>query len=217
MRKISVFVAMMLLSVCAACAGSEYAPWLPSFLEQKTERPARPKDYDTVTLYGEVDKTMAHDVVSAIENCNKLGDPAKPIMLYINSPGGYVDPGSLIVDAMISSKRPVYTVNVELAASMAAIIHQYGAKRFILRHAVDMFHDESGAEEGYVKHMASRIAITQRKFTDLESNAAKRIGITLDALREHESSEWWLMGQDAVDDKVADAIIEARDFPAPDK
>ena len=54
----------------------------------------------------------------------------KPIILYINSPGGSVIDGYGLIDAILCSKTPVYTVNQALCASMGFLIFLAGQKRF---------------------------------------------------------------------------------------
>jgi ATP-dependent Clp protease protease subunit len=65
------------------------------------------------------------------------------INIYINSPGGSVQHGFLIIEAMKAAQAKGITVNtvcVQLCASMAAIILEFGDHRLALSTAVIMFH-----------------------------------------------------------------------------
>ena len=68
----------------------------------------------------------------------------EPIILYLNSAGGSVDAGYQLIDAILSSKTPVYTVNIGCWYSMALCIGIAGHKRFAFKNAKFLMHDGSG-------------------------------------------------------------------------
>ena len=65
----------------------------------------------------------------------------KPILLFINSPGGDVQEGFSLVSFMSLSKTPIYTVNIGLWASMSFLIGIAGHKRFSLPNMTFLMHD----------------------------------------------------------------------------
>jgi ATP-dependent Clp protease protease subunit len=77
------------------------------------------------------------------EDKDKPVDERKPIYLYINSPGGEVVNGYGLIDAILNSKTPVYTVNLAQCASMGFLIFLAGAKRYAMSHAEFLMHDGS--------------------------------------------------------------------------
>lgn len=66
---------------------------------------------------------------------------SEPVAVYINSPGGEVNSGLMIYDAIADSSLTVNTVCTGLAASMAAIILAGGKRghRYILKHSSRVF------------------------------------------------------------------------------
>ena len=68
-------------------------------------------------------------------------DERKPIMLYINSPGGEVTEGFPLIAAIETSKTPVYTVNIGKWDSMAFYIGIAGHKRFALPYTQFLLHE----------------------------------------------------------------------------
>jgi len=66
---------------------------------------------------------------------------SEPVTVYINSPGGEVNSGLMIYDAIADSSLTVNTVCTGLAASMAAIILAGGKRghRYILKHSSRIF------------------------------------------------------------------------------
>jgi ATP-dependent Clp protease protease subunit len=73
-------------------------------------------------------------------------DPDRDVQIYVNSPGGSVDAGLGIYDAMQYIKPPVVTICVGQAASMGALLLMAGAKgkRYALPHSRIMIHQPWG-------------------------------------------------------------------------
>ena len=88
-------------------------------------------------------------------------DPARPINLYINSPGGEVYSGMAIYDTMQFVQPEVSTMCVGLAASMGSVLLAGGAegKRAALPNSRIMLHQPSGGASG----MASDIEIVAKE------------------------------------------------------
>ncbi len=103
-------------------------------------------------LNGEIDENVIDNVVYHIMRYNRIdkGVPVnerKPIILYINSPGGSVVDGYGVIDTILLSETPVYTVNVALCASMGFLIYLAGARRYSMPHSEFLMHD--GSTMGY--------------------------------------------------------------------
>lgn len=67
----------------------------------------------------------------------------KPIILYLNSNGGSVPDGYAVIDAIINSITPVYTVNQGYCYSMGFLIFLAGHKRYCMPSATFLMHDGS--------------------------------------------------------------------------
>lgn len=160
-------------------------------------------DTQTLALIGEVGDnaaSLANDII-------RLSQGSKPIWLLINSPGGSVIDGASIVAAIQSSKVPVYTVCLQLCASMAFIIHQYGTNRYMLDRAILMAHPASGGVQGTMGQMKSRLDVLTRYVDKMDNFIAKRAGLTLDQFKELTVSEYWVDSEDATNAKFNDKII----------
>ena len=82
---------------------------------------------------------------TAVETCKSLLFLAAenhnfPVDIIINSNGGAVDAGLLILDAMEGSGLEIHTWCLSRAFSMAALIFSAGSKRYILKQAELMLH-----------------------------------------------------------------------------
>lgn len=54
----------------------------------------------------------------------------KPILLYVNTNGGSVPDGYALIDAVMTSKTPVYTINQGYCYSMGFLIFYFGQETF---------------------------------------------------------------------------------------
>lgn len=82
---------------------------------------------------------------TAVETCKSLLFLAAenhnlPVDIVINSNGGAVDAGLLILDAMEGSGLEIHTWCLSRAFSLAALIFSAGSKRYMLQHAELMIH-----------------------------------------------------------------------------
>lgn len=101
-----------------------------------------------IYLNCEIDENIIDTAVYHILRYNRLDkdipiEKRKPIIIYINSPGGNVSDGYSLIDAIRLSKTPVYTVNLALAASMGFLIFIAGHKRYAMPHSEFLMHDGS--------------------------------------------------------------------------
>lgn len=175
---------------------------------------------DIVTLYGEVSDASAYAVVTKIHELQFV-DKDKPILLLLDSPGGSVEAGLRIIDAMQISARPVYTVVIGEAASMAAYIHSYGVKRLMFPRANLMYHMASNGMIGEINHSTERLKYVQALIDDLDENICKRSGkVTLEEFRIHKANEWYVLAKEAKELNLVDGVVNLSNFPAsgkPDK
>lgn len=169
---------------------------------------------DVVTLYGEVSVDSANKIIAQLQKTAQ-GPDTKPVLFFINSPGGDVFQGTRIVDAMLASKRPIYTIDIGMAASMAAYIHSYGTQRLMLPHAVLMYHNASSSYSGDVNHLKNEIIMLMSMMNDLNKNVSDRSGVPLDELTTKENTEWWVLSGEAQERHFVDKVINTMDYPIP--
>lgn len=141
----------------------------------------RAKDLDgrRLYLYGEIASIDEHDVVMVDdasmtstlvekimqfnrEDISLAAEERKPILLYINSPGGDVTEGFALVSTIKLSKTPVYTINVGEWCSMAFLIGITGTKRYSLPSSIFMMHEPSGLTLGKFSDMADKVEFNKR-------------------------------------------------------
>lgn len=160
-----------------------------------------------VYIYGVIDEDSA---VYATEQLLELGVDSKPITILINSPGGSVIAGASIISAIQAARGPVNTVCVQICASMAAMIHQYGTNRLMLDRSIIMFHPASGGADGEVDKVASRINLYKEVISEMEQNVATRSRMTYSEYKFKSGTELWLTAKSAYSAHVADSIVVIR-------
>src|SRR5579863_4093762 len=98
----------------------------------------------TILYNGVIDKSVIERIVLPL---NRLGRSTKPIKLLINSPGGSVEDGQMVVDAILTCKAQVTTIALGQAMSAAFDIFIAGDKRVVYPNTILMMHSGSSRFE----------------------------------------------------------------------
>lgn len=178
------------------------------FLKKKTIKNVNINFDRTIYIEGEVGYTSMN---KAIKNLKILDASSGPIYMLISSPGGSVFDGFRLISAIESSKNPVYTVCTSLCASMAAIIHQYGTKRYAYDRSVLMFHDAAGGLQGPVKHMQSMLTFLERAIEKTNRYIANKSHLQYEEFMQLHSQDLWIDAEDAKDLHLVDELIAVKD------
>ena len=136
----------------------------------------------------------------------------EPIFLHIDSFGGSVEAGFVLIDTIAAIESPVYAVIESKAYSMAAIIAIFCAKRYILPHATVMFHEASYGTLGEDPTNRKKMEFNVRYLDRMHRQIAARIGMAEEEYRSHIRDGWWLMAEEAVAAGVADEVVEDLSF-----
>jgi len=130
-----------------------------------------------------------------------------PIFLLIDSPGGSVYDGNLVISQMEASKAPIYTVCMRLCASMAAYIHSYCHKRLSVDRSTLMYHPASGGIGGQVPNMVSMLASVTRTINKLNANIVSRSKLSRQDFEAKVAYEIWIDAEDALEQGLTDEIV----------
>lgn len=139
----------------------------------------------------------------------------KPIYIVIDdSPGGSVAAGFRILQAMKSSKAPVYVVVKTFAASMAACITTLAEKSFLLPNAQILHHQLSAGTIGNRTEIKEFDREMDQWWLRLAEPIARKMGISLDDFvkRMYSASstgDWTEFAHKAVELKWADHVLSS--------
>ena len=162
----------------------------------------------------EIDEDSVREIRNAIlyfnnEDRGLAKEDRQPIWLYIASRGGSVSDGFSLVDLIVASKTPVYTVNIGYCYSMALPIFLVGHKRYALKNSQFLMHDgtmfciDSSSkaqdcmefESKYEKEVTRKTILEHSNLTEEQYESKRRV-------------EWYLLAEDAKGYGMVDEIVE---------
>ena len=176
-----------------------------------------------VMLNGPVEDNGANVIVAQLLFLESE-NPDKDINLYINSPGGAVTAGLAIYDTMQYIKSDVRTIVMGQACSMGSFLAQAGApgKRVVLPESRTMIHRVSSGTHG----TSGSVHVQELQFEDAKRHyeesqkVNKRLtelyvkhntaGKTYEELFETMKFDTFLTAQEAVENGLADKVVEKR-------
>ena len=152
---------------------------------------------------GVVEPTMA-DLIIAQLLFLEYEDPDGDIMLYVHSPGGYVESGLAVYDTIQFIRPDVSTICVGQAASMGAVILASGSKgkRFCLPHARVMIHQGSA---GVPQSTPSDIEIAAREILRykviLNGILSRHTGQSIEKVKQDTDRDYFMSAEEAREDR----------------
>jgi ATP-dependent Clp protease protease subunit len=164
-----------------------------------------------IFLAGPIDDDTANIIIAQLLFL-EAEDPKKDITLYINSPGGQIQSGLAIVDAMHHVKPDVATVCMGMAASMGATILSQGkkGKRFTLPNSEVMIHQPLTGVEG----QASDIQITAKHILRLKEKLTKMMaeatGQPYKKVEADKDRDYWMDADEAKKYGIVDHILKPK-------
>jgi len=134
----------------------------------------------------------------------------------MNTPGGSIQSGIELIEALNGMNRPINTVTL-FSASMGFQIVQNLGDRLILKNGVLMSHRASGQMSGSFggqrpSQMDNRYNLWLSRIQEFDEQTVKRTNgkQTLESYQKAYANELWLTGQQAVEAGYADKIVTVR-------
>jgi len=155
-----------------------------------------------------IDDTVANIVTAQLLFLESM-DPAKDIMIYMNTPGGAVYAGLGIYDTMQYIKPDIATICTGMAASMGAVLLCAGTKgkRSALKHSRVMIHQPLGGAQG----QASDIEITAREIKKIKNELYQIIsdhsGQSFDTVWKDGDRDYWMIADEALKYGMIDEVL----------
>ena len=132
----------------------------------------------------------------------------KPIILYINAPGGDVAQGYALVSVIACSKTPVYTVAFGMCASMAFLVFLAGHKRFAFPFAIFLMHDGWMALSGTSSKVKDQMQFNDRLEKVTKNYILKHSKMPEKEYDEKFHKEVYMFPEDALEYGFADKIVD---------
>ncbi len=164
-----------------------------------------------VMIFGQITDKLARDVVARV--LALADDSAKPIQIYLNSPGGHVESGDSIHDIIkfVRSSVPVYMIGTGWVASAGALIYLAGEKklRFCLPNTRFLLHQPMGGVQG----PATDIEIEAREIIKMRERLSQIIaaetGQSIERVRKDTDRNYWMSASEAIEYGLAHKVISS--------
>ena len=152
------------------------------------------------------------DIVKHILQINKEDkgiepENRRPILLYVSSPGGEVDAGYELIDAIIASKTPVYTINLGYQYSMGFLIGLAGHKRFATPNSKFLIHDGSSFTYGSTNKVLDQVKFQEKVEDRTRKYILSRSNLSAEEYDKNLRVEWYLFADEAKEKGLTDYII----------
>lgn len=158
--------------------------------------------YDEIgpAYFGLVDGLTVVAALKEMEN--------RPVTVRLNTPGGSVDEGISIYNALKRHKGGVTTIVDSLAASMGSYLLQAGDRRIVSRNAMLMVHDPWTIAMGNASQLRKDADILEKFAERMVPEYSNRSGQSADEIRAIMAEEKWYVGQEIIDAGFADEMDE---------
>jgi len=166
-----------------------------------------------IFLGSEINEYVADSVMAQLIFL-EYEDSEKDIIIYINSPGGYVSAGLAIYDTVQFIKPDVSTICIGQASSMGAILLASGkkGKRYALPHSRIMLHQPVGGATGQAADIAIQAKEIVRIKKDLNTILVEHTGQSYDIIKKDTDRNFYMNAQEALDYGIVDEILKNRDI-----
>lgn len=160
-----------------------------------------------IFLTGSIDEKMAKDAVQQLHILSAISD--KPIYVFITSPGGHVESGYMIFDAIRFIKARVIVIGSGWVASAGALIYVAADKknRYSLPNTRFLLHQPSGGVQGPVCNMEIYMSEMTKTKERLNRIFADATGQTVEKISADSDRDFWLNAEEAVKYGLVNKII----------
>ena len=136
-------------------------------------------------------------------------EPAErqPILLYVTSNGGEIDSGFELIDVIMNSKTPVYTINLGFQYSMGFLIGLAGHKRYATANAKFLMHDGSNFVWDSGMKAQDRMDFNKKIESRIKKYVMSRSKVTNEEYESKLRVEWYLFADEAKEKGFVDYII----------
>lgn len=174
------------------------------FLSTVTSKTIELTSNNLISIRGPINAFSASKFIHDTSNIQ-----SNVINIVINSPGGSISDGNVIVEQIKSLTASKIRVNCicDFAASMAFIITQSCPYRYGMASSVLMQHQMALSLGGEINRINSYMTYIKSLKSSLDEMQSNRIGMKLDVFQEKVKDEWWIYGSENVKNNILDEIV----------
>lgn len=135
----------------------------------------------------------------------------KPIKLLLFNYGGSFDLEWALIDAIETSKTPVWTINMGICASAAADIFLAGKYRLMMPNSKVMIHQGSTGLEGDAQKVFDQAKNYKAQLEKIKKYTLDHTEIPTKVFNKYINNDWWITAEECLTYKVCDRIVESLD------
>ena len=135
----------------------------------------------------------------------------KPITIYIMSDGGYLSYMWAMLDAMLTSKTPIVTVNLGTAASAAALIYLAGSRRYMMPTATVIIHEGHTEMSGDANKVMDATRNYNKELAKMKAFILSRTHIPPRVLNKKAKDDWYIDATECLEYGVCHKVVESLD------
>lgn len=165
-------------------------------------------------LFGEIEDDSVQPIIMAIMEYNLMPKNDRPdkLVLFINSPGGFVSSAYHLIDTIKQSNIPVCTIGTGEVASAGVMLLMSGQKgnRYITENCSVMSHQFSRGVVGKEHEIAAAAKDFQLDSDRMLHHYRKCTGKSVTYIRKHllQQSDCFFSPDDAVTHGIVDEVIK---------
>lgn len=165
----------------------------------------------TVLVFGTITDTLAADVVRRLIALDAMGDA--PIDMIVSSPGGHVESGDAIHDAVGFIRAPVTMIGSGWVGSAAThlFLAAPAERRVCLPNTRFLIHQPSSGVGGPASDIAIQARELVRARERIAAEIARATGRSLEQVLDDIDRDRWMNAEEALDYGLVSRIVRRRD------
>ena len=165
-----------------------------------------------ICLDTEINRESVYEAIQKIAVLSAVG-PHEPITILINSNGGSILEGLVLIDVMRAYDGVIRTVSLGIAASMGAVILAAGTKghRYVTQHSQVMLHQPllaGGVPAGNCSEVESIAQSLVKRKRELDDLLIQFTGRPKDEIRKLTSKDTYMRAEEALKHGLVDCIAD---------
>ncbi len=166
-------------------------------------------DKRIINIQGEITHASSFEFALSLQHLNSVSE-TEPITVLVNSPGGGIDAGLLMYDAIQTSPAPVRLVVLGAAYSMAAVVFASGkAGRYMLPNSKLMLHEPLlgcpiDGNTSSIKTISDDLLATRDKINTIIAKHTGKSKAAIEAVTKHDH---YFSAEESVRFGMADKVI----------
>lgn len=146
-----------------------------------------------------------------LEDRGKEKNERKPIRMYVHSSGGMVFYMWPLIDTMEASVTPIYTINLFMAGSAAALIYLAGHKRFMMKNSKMIIHEGQNEISGDAVKVLDATESYKKQLKKMKEFIAGHTNISKSLIMKKRNNDWELDAVYCIENGACEQIVESLD------